>query len=375
MKHHFPTYIEIDKKALLHNYKTIRSLLGEGVLLAPCVKANAYGHGLVDISLLLQEYGVDWLSVFSIAEGKILRSSKIKVPIQVLGGINTGNIKDLFLYNLIPFISSKNELQTLLLEAKRTNKHLDVVLKVDTGMSRFGVYPSEVLDILSYAGNQKLVKIISIATHFGSSDEVKDNKRFLDQFELFNDLRNKIKDKYSSIIFQCANSAATLVYPNSHFDLVRPGISIYGYFPSKYIENECRTIDLYPVLKLKSSISVIRTVKENVYISYGYSYNTTKPCKIAVVPIGYSNGLPRLLSNRFKILVNSKFVPIVGKICMNALMVDITKIGKVSVGDEVIIIGKQGVNTITAQDIAECLGTIHYEVLTNLDSHIPKVFV
>ncbi len=369
------TYIEIDKKALLHNYKTIRSLLGEGILLAPCVKSNAYGHGLVEISSIFQEYGVDWLTVFSIEEGKILRNSKIHIPIQVAGGINTGNIQDLFLYNLIPFVSSKKELQALILVANQIHKKIEVVLKVDTGMSRFGINPDEVSDILMYLREQKMVKIISIASHFGSSDDVKNNKRFLEQFELFNNLHNEIKDKYYNIIFQCANSAAILLYPNSHFDLVRPGISIYGYFPSKYVEDECKGISLIPVLKLRSSISTIKEIKRGTYISYGYFYKTKKTSKIAVVPIGYGDGLQRMLSGRFQVLVKSKYVPIVGKICMNALMIDISKIEKVSIGDEVTIIGKQGENTLTAENMAECLDTIHYEILANLHSHIPKVLV
>jgi len=357
------TFAEIHLNALSHNLREVKRKIGNKSILA-VVKANAYGHGAVEISRHLVQHGVSMLGVAFTHEAIVLREAGIKIPIVVF--FEKDNIDTYFKYNLTPTIFDLNTAKRFSREATRRNHPIAIHIKVDTGMGRIGFDLQNAEMSIYKIAQLKNIKLEGLMSHF-SEAEVKDKgfariqlKNFLD---LVDSLRKrKIFFKYLHI----ANSAAILRIPESHLNMVRPGIMLYGYSEGG---------NLKPVMSLKSKILFLKKVPPNTPISYGRTFITKRQSIIATIPIGYADGYNRKLSNYGEVIINGKRAPVIGKVCMDTVMVDVTEIPDIRENSEVILIGTQGGEKITAQEIADRTGTIPYEVLTSVGERVKRIYL
>ncbi|MBB6625131.1 alanine racemase [Clostridium gasigenes] len=365
-------WAEIDLDCIKHNMIEIRKQVGEKIIIA-IVKADAYGHGAIDVASVLLENGADKLGVAVITEALELRKSGIEAPILILGYTPLDFTKDLIDQNIEQTVYSLDYAIGLSEIALKEGKQIDIHIAIDTGMGRLGFLPNEEnLDDIEKINNLKNINIKGIFTHFSSADET--DKEYtmmqLNKFKQFNksleDRGIKIKEKHLS------NSAAILDMEEAYFDAVRPGIIIYGYYPSNEVIKE--KINLKPALTLKSNIVHVKVLPKGKYISYGREFKTERESIIATLPIGYADGYTRALYKKGKVIINGKSAPIVGRICMDQCMIDITDVGPVKVGDEVILIGEDQGIKFNADDIAKLLNTINYEVLCLIGKRIPRVY-
>lgn len=371
-------WIEISKSRIKNNTQTIRRLIGDQVLLAPCVKANAYGHGIVDMSRLLLQHGADWLCVDSIEEAEMLRERGILEPLLIMGYVQEKDLPEILRLDAKIFLYDLQTAQALSKIAQKAGKQVSVHIKVDTGMSRQGILAPEVRHFVDQVPKLQNLRLEGIATHFATSDQPGDNAHFRKQLTAFKQIFDELERERIHIpLFHCSNSAATLLYPEAHFDLVRPGLSIYGYYPSQAVRDLCaqRSIHLLPALTLKTKIAQIREIPKGSCISYGCTFITERKTKIAILPIGYYDGLDRKLSNCGYVLINGRRASILGRVCMNITIVDVTEMDDVAIEDEVVLIGRQGSEEITVEEIADSVGTINYEIITRLRETIPRYYV
>ncbi|MBU3108112.1 alanine racemase [Clostridium gasigenes] len=365
-------WAEIDLDCIKHNMIEIRKQVGKKIIIA-IVKADAYGHGAIDVASVLLENGADKLGVAVITEALELRKSGIEAPILILGYTPLDFTKDLIDQNIEQTVYSLDYAIGLSEIALKEGKQIDIHIAIDTGMGRLGFLPNEEsLDDIEKINNLKNINIKGIFTHFSSADET--DKEYtmmqLNKFKQFNKSLEKrgikIKEKHLS------NSAAILDMEEAYFDAVRPGIIIYGYYPSNEVIKE--KINLKPALTLKSNIVHVKVLPKGEYISYGREFKTERESIIATLPIGYADGYTRALYKKGRVIINGKSAPIVGRICMDQCMIDITDVGPVKVGDEVILIGEDQGIKFNADDIAKLLNTINYEVLCLIGKRIPRVY-
>lgn len=351
--------IEISLGNLTYNLKQIKKFLSPGTKIMAIVKADAYGHGLIPVSKRLEKLGVECLGVNDFEEGMALRAAKVKKPVIVLQGVLASECRGVVENDLTPIVYRLAVIQKLDREAKKLGKVQKVHLKIDTGMGRIGILNEDLKDVLLKIKNMKGVEIEGLCSHFSSADE-KDKaytmgqlKRFEKAVELAESLG--VKPRYKHI----ANSAAIINYKESHFNMVRPGILLYGSAPSAEI---AKKISLKPLMRFKSRIAQIKETPAGWGVSYNRTCVLPKKKKIAVVPVGYSNGYPRLLSGKQEVLIGGKREKILGNVCMNALMVDLTSFPSARAGDEVVLLGGQSGNSILAEELAQKAGTISYEI-------------
>ncbi len=367
-------WAEINLDNIAHNVREIRRLVGKRTEIMAVVKADAYGHGVLETVNTMIESGVTRLAVSMLDEAIQLRKIGISVPILVLSHTSPQRADELIKYNITQTVYS-NEMASLLSDAaQKRGKKIHIHIKIDTGMSRVGFLPgySAVKEVIAI---QKLPGIIieGIFTHFATADE-KDRKYTQQQMELFESIINELNRIGILIpIRHVSNSAAIIQYPEYTLELVRPGIILYGIYPSDDVDRT--VIDLKPAMMLKAKITMVKWIEKDTAVSYGRKFVSDRPTKIATVPVGYADGFSRLLTGKSRMLVNGQFAPVVGSICMDQCMIDITDIeGDVSVGDEVVILGKQGDNEITADEIARTIGTIPYEIVCIIGKRIPRVY-
>lgn len=361
-----PTWAEINLSNLAHNLQQVKKHLKPGTKIMPTVKADAYGHGLIPVAKKLVACGIDYLGVASIDEGIKLRQAAVKAPILILGIILKKDIAPLFKYRLTPTVSSEDFARALNKMAAK-HKPLDIHIKVDTGMGRIGVLYPEALDFIQKVRRLKSLHIEGLFTHLACADINRDFTLY--QLDNFNCLAKKIERLGIKIpLIHAANSLGVVNYQESHFNLVRPGLVIYGLYP-----DDDRDIGLKPVLSLKTRVVYIKEVPQGYGISYGHTYITKDKTRIAVLPLGYGDGYPRNLSNLSSVLIGGERFKISGRVCMDQIMVDIGK-ARVLVGDEAVLIGCQGKNKITAEELAKLSGTIPYEIVCGLGSRIPRIY-
>jgi alanine racemase len=365
-----PTVAEIDLKALAFNYRQLRRKVPKGVRLLAVVKADAYGHGAVPISLELERLGVEFLGVAISDEGVELRRGGVKAPILVLGGIYEGDVDKIFRFKLTPVAFRKDSLKLLCREAEKRRKRVKVHLKVDTGMGRLGVPIPQWPEFLKEIKNFSKMEIEGILSHFALTDEGENFTQH--QWEEFQGAVKVAETmgiccKYTHM----ASSAMLTTSPSYSGNLVRPGIMLYGSYPSPMVQ---KLVQLKPVMTLKTCIHFLKSVPPGSRISYGGTFVTRRESLIATLPIGYADGYSRYLSNRGQVLIRGKRAPIVGKVCMDFLMVDVTDIRNVSIGDEAILIGKQGNEQITAEEIADRINSISYEVFCSVGKRVPRIY-
>jgi alanine racemase len=365
-----PTACFVDLDALRWNFRQIRSKVGARIKVLSMVKANGYGHGAAAVAKTLAAEGSDAFGVATLEEGIELRQAGIHAPILVVAGAYPDQIDPFFGNGLTPVIhvlESFNELDTA---AHSRNKTLNVHLKVDTGMGRIGLLPAEVDSWLPKIKNLRALKIEGVFSHFSHAESV-EGTYTQQQLRLFQNLLERLQAEGIAPPFvHLANSAATITLPAAYFDMVRPGLILYGVYPSPAMATQ---ICLKPVLSWKTRILQLKKVPAGSSISYGQTFITKRESLIATLPLGYADGYSRLLSNRGEVLVNGTRAPVAGRVCMDLTMIDVTGIEKVQPGDEVVLLGRQGDAEISADEMAAWANTISYEILTSISNRVPRI--
>jgi alanine racemase len=365
-----PTACFVDLDALIWNFRQIRSKVGPQVKVLSVVKANGYGHGARAVAKALAGEGSDAFGVATLEEGIELRQAGIHAPILVLAGAYPDQI-DLFFENrLTPGIHALESLNELDTAAHSRNKTLNVHLKVDTGMGRIGLLPVEVDSWLPKIKDLRALKIEGVFSHFSHAESV-EGSYTQQQLRLFRKVVERLRAEGVAPPFvHLANSAATITLPAAYFDMVRPGLMLYGVYPSPAMQGQ---ISLKPVLSWKTRILQLKRVSAGSSISYGQTFVTKRESLIATLPIGYADGYPRLLSSRGQVLVRGKRAPVAGRVCMDLTMIDVTDIEKIQPGDEVVLLGRQGDAEISADEMAAWANTISYEILTSISNRVPRI--
>ncbi len=361
-------WAEIDLDAILFNLQQIKKIVGKKIKIMAVVKADAYGHGLEEVARALSFYNDIYFGVSSLEEGVKLRNTGIKAPIINLLPPLPEDIREMVHQDITPILVDGELVEVLDKEGKRQGKILRVHIKVDTGMGRLGIKPHSAVDFLQRLSKYKNIFVEGIYTHFASSDNDVEFTKY--QLGIFLRVLEELKEKGIHIpLRHSANSSAILSLPQSHLDMVRPGLVLYGINP---LQNN--SVGLRPAMSVKAKVIQAKELPKGHSISYGRTYILSRDSRLAVVGIGYAQGFFRALSNKGSVLINGKRAPILGVICMDQCVVDVTDCEDVKLGDEVVIMGKQGEEEITAWDLANLSGTIPYEILTSLGHQIPKVY-
>ncbi len=375
MKNAYRACADIDLDALEHNIREIRSVIGDQTELMCVVKANAYGHGSVVLSRELAKMGADSFAVATVEEGIELRRHGITQPILVLGYTCREMYPDLIRYHIMPTICSYTMAKDLNSAAEEMNMTVDVHIKIDTGMSRIGFQADEktVERIVMINSLLKNIRVQGIFTHFSCADEA-DDTFTQKQVEKFNSVTQALEDKGMHIpVRHCANSAAVIQYPELCMDMVRAGIMIYGLYPSDEVNKS--VVKLEPVMSLKSHVICIKTVEAGTPVSYGATFICRRPTTIATVSIGYGDGYPRSLSNKGRVLIGNQSWPVIGRVCMDQLMVDVTDADyEIRQGDEAVLVGCQGSECISVEEVANMSGSFNYEFVCGISRRVPRVY-
>ena len=363
-------FINLDH--LTHNVCLLQELVGPRPMW-PAIKANAYGHGMEIIARHLVHLGYDTLCVAHITEAISLREAGIDARLILLSATLPEHSEAIIACNSEPAVCTLEMVAALSHHAQKASKQVSVHLMVDTGMGRIGIYPDEVPAFLDQCSTFPALRVRGLMSHFPCADET-DKSLSLEEIEHFQRIIEMTK-AYKIEVCHMANSAAIFGLPGSYFDAVRPGISLYGLRPSWEI-NSPIVEKLKPVLELKTQITFLKEVPSGTGLSYGHAYHTQRPSLIATLPVGYGDGLNRNLSNNFDLLVRGMRCPQVGRITMDQTLVDVTALrGSVESGDEVVVIGRQGDEEITADELAKKLNTINYEVVTGITKRVPRITV
>ena len=359
-------YIEIDLKNLQQNINFLKTIIDPKTKVIAMVKSNAYGHGIVPVSSFLQKVGIDFFGVFTVREGILLRTSRIRKDILIFGPFQEYDLAHITKFRLTPVVGSRDEINFLVSASKK--KAVKIHIKIDTGMGRIGFLPEEGFEIISsIKRNNPSLILEGICTHFADSSS-KDPSYTVYQASLFLQLLNRLEKENIWIpVIHASNSAAILRFPQFQFNCVRPGILIYG------IESMPYQNDLKPVMSLYSYVSILKTIPENSFISYTCSFKTNRKTLIAIVPIGYADGYMLDLSNKAYVLIKGKRFPIIGNICMNQFIVDITDSEGIKLNDKVTLIGKDAQEEINVNSLAKLAGKIPYEIICRLSENIPRI--
>lgn len=366
------TQVEIDLGAVKRNIQELRRYVQANVGLMVVVKANAYGHGLVEVATQVCESGAQSLAVSDVEESVILREAGITCPILVLGSTAASDAPTVVHYNLTQAICTEDLVEKLSYEALASGKTAKVHVNIDTGIERLGVPSPRALSFVKHVLSQPGIVVEGIFTHFAEADRPR--SRFTEyQLEVFRGVLNSLEVAGIRIpVKHAANSAAVLHFPSSHFDLVRPGIAVYGVYPSSESSD---MIHLEPVMSLRTEIIRLRRVQKGSGLSYERQFTTKKDSTIATLPIGYADGYPCSLSNAAEVLVHGIRAPVVGAICMDMTLVDVSHVPDVRIGDDVVLLGSQGSATISVQELARRAGTIGYEIVCGIRSRVPRRFL
>ena len=369
------TWAEIDLDALAFNMRGIRARTESGAMVTAVVKADGYGHGVEEVSRVVLENGADRLAVACISEAKQLRRAGIDAPILILGASDVSDAPEIVSNGIIPAVFSYNFASALSDAGRAQGKNVKIHIKVDTGMSRIGFVAGEdedsAVSVIKRIYELPNIEIEGIFSHFSTADE-EDKAYTKRQFDVFVSFCDRLKAEGIEIpIRHIANSAAIMMYPETHLEMVRAGIILYGLYPSQEVDKT--RLPLVPVMRLKSRITMVKEKEAGWGVSYGREYITGQRTRIATVPVGYADGYTRNLAKRASVLLkDGTCAKIIGRICMDQCMIDVTNVNNISAGDEVTLFGADG---ITADDIAGWMDTINYEVVCLVSKRIPRVFV
>ncbi len=365
-----PTYAEIDLSAIDKNIKNILNQTRPARVMA-VVKANGYGHGALEVSKQALKSGAQYLAVALLEEGLALRKNNISAPVLVFGGLFPKQADMIVRHDLEATVYTPEQLQALTRAAAENKKRAVVHIKVDTGMGRVGVPWQYALSFIRQAQNQPHVQIQGLYTHFATSDEKDKTYAYL-QLNRFQTVVEECRQAKIKIpVIHAANSGAILDIPESYFDMVRPGVMMYGYYPSP---DTTESIHIHPAMTLTTQVLHIKTVPPDTYVSYGRLYRTRSTTRIATLPVGYADGYDRDLTNKAEALIRGKRYPVVGRVCMDLIMVDVGNNNEISIGDSVVLYGQQGPESISIQDIAIKLDTIPYQVTCWVSDRVPRSY-
>ena len=375
MKHqeiHRPTFLEVNLENIAHNTRFFKSIIGNAELMA-VVKADAYGHGAIQIAGTCLENGATWLGVATVEEGMELRNKGFSAPTLAFCGLLPDQITICEKNNIDITLQDKYFFKNFKDGRVKLTSPINAHLKIDTGMHRLGLLYDEITDFLNESKQFPEINIRGIWTHFSEAGE-KDKSFTQGQIGLFNRcielaesvLGYEIKYKHA------ANSAATINHRNSHYNMARPGLGLYGYYDNSHLFNKA---DLLPALRWVSKIISIRDLGKGESISYGRTYRTKKPMRVATIPIGYADGYNRLNSNCGQVLFRGVKTKILGRVCMDQIMIDVTGFENVRHGEEIVVLGKQGGSEISINEMQALLGTIPYEILVNISSRVRRVYI
>ncbi|MBP9717718.1 alanine racemase [Candidatus Gracilibacteria bacterium] len=370
--------VAISRSALTSNIRLIRGVIGKKVLMAPAVKSNAYGHGLVETATAFLDGGADWLCVNALFEAQILRKQLpkkyAKVPILILGYTPLSDLKEAVKLGCRLTVYNRETIAAL-----KKIKGAIIHIKVETGNHRQGIHTDELVAFVKECKKNNII-VEGISTHFANIEDIavssafdgnsyprQQLKRFLEAIELLK------KNNIEIPLAHCANSAATLLFPETHFQLVRPGVAAYGMWPSPEVESVFRKNhpgkNLRRALSWKTHVVQIKEIPAGAFVGYGCTFQAKRPTRLAILPVGYYDGYDRGLSNKAQVLIHKKRAPVVGRVCMNIMMVDVTDIPRVKLEDPVTLIG----DGITAQELALWADTINYEITTRINETIPRI--
>lgn len=373
-----PTLADINLDHLRANYNAFREALPTDMLLLACVKANAYGHGAVEVARELQQLGADYLSVAFLDEALELRQAGITLPILVLGYTPPEGVEVARRHDVTITLFSTEVLQAIQALPAEPDKPLKVHIKIDSGMGRLGLLPGEhALAFIEEAFSLPQVIVEGMFTHFARADE--NNKDYtLEQYRRFKGVADALRDRGRHIpIIHTGNSAAAIDTPELSYNMVRVGISLYGLYPSEEVNR--RAVSLHPVMTLKTKLVFVKNLPPHSGISYGSKYVTEQTETIGTLPIGYADGFSRMLSGKAEVLIRGRRVPVVGNICMDQCMVSLKPFAEesaqIQAGEEVVLIGQQSGERITADELAAKLGTIHYEVVCMIAHRVPRRYI
>jgi len=379
------TWIELDEKAYAHNLAFFRQKIRPGVELSVVVKANAYGHGLRPIVTLAQKYGVDSYCVYSLDEALALRAWGIEKDILIMGPVPPARLDQVIRENFRLALFDGQTLAKLDEATRRLNLPVRVHLKLETGTFRLGIgpKPDELEPFLTRLRQSPLLQLEAAYTHFANIEDTTDHSYAFQQLNRFKKLVTYIqKAGFTNLKLHTACSAALLLFPETHFQMVRLGLSQYGLWPSRetLVAYQIKKVNnnppvLQPVLTWKTKVSQLKLVPAKETIGYGRTYQTSRPTRLAVLPVGYADGYDRRLSNQSYVLIRGRRAPLRGRVCMNLIMVDVTDIPGIQIGEEVVLLGQQDSESIPAEHLASLIGTINYEVVTRLSPHLPRIIV
>ncbi len=368
-----PTFLQINLKNLVHNFEAIKKFCPNTKILA-AVKANAYGHGLIECSKVLEKLSVDYLGVAFIEEGLQLRKAGIKTPVLALGGISGRQI-DLFLdYEIDILASSISKLEQIENKARELKKTANIHIKIDTGMERVGIhhYSDDIELIIKKALSSNYLNLVGISSHFALSEST-DTSFTEQQLQNFKEVVLKFENLLpKNIIRHIANSGGILSSRDNHLNMVRPGRILYGISAGEHQDHK---LDLRPVLSLLSEVAYFKIVREGNSVSYGRTWTAKKDTRVVTIPLGYGDGIFRSLSNKGNVIIRNKVYPIVGTICMDQFMVDIGPDGTAYNGDRVTFIGTDGDKSIKITDLAKLASTDALEILTHLNTRLPRIYL
>lgn len=374
LKNQRPTVAEIDSASIVHNLNEIKKCLSANTKVMAIVKSNSYGHGIKIVPNILADAGVTHFGVAIVEEGVSLRQSDIEGDILVLGGVYPDQLDEVIEYNLTPVVFNIENAKKLNSYFESKDIIVKVHLKIDTGMGRVGVTEDNFLEFFDVISECKNLEVEGLMSHFAES-ELEDKTFTKEQLEKFNSAVSLLKKagiepKY----LHHSNSAATVGFKDSEFNMVRPGIMLYGAYPQgEGVEDYSKQINLKPSMTLKTKILDLKKLKTGETVSYGRTFTCKKDSTIALLPIGYGDGLKRGLSNIGNVLVGGVKCPIAGRVCMDLTMVDVSEVPETKVGDEVIIIGSQNSETIRAEEMADLLDTISYDIFCSLTDRVVRV--
>ena len=375
MKTYSRVYAKINLDAICHNMEAMHAKLKEGTKRFAVIKTDGYGHGAIEIANTIES--LDYLFGFCVAtveEGLILRRHGVKKPILILGYTFEDQYEDIILNDLRPAVFTMEMAKSFSDIATSLNHDVKIHIKIDTGMSRIGLQVREEnAKLIAQIAALPHIIVEGIFTHFAKADEY-DKTSANHQIELFKHMIELTEREGVTIPYKhCSNSAGIVEIPAANMDIVRAGITLYGLWPSDEVDKS--KIDLAPALELKSKISYVKTLEAGRQISYGGTYTTTKEERIATIPVGYGDGYPRSLSNKGYVLIHGKKAPICGRVCMDQFMVNVTDIPEVKTGDEVTLLGRDGSERITAEELGDLSKRFNYEFVCDLGKRIPRVFV
>jgi alanine racemase len=366
------TWAEIDLDAIARNVRELKRHVGTETALMAVVKANGYGHGAVPVAETALDNGASSLAVHRALEGVQLRQAGITAPVLIMGYTLPAQAEAVVHWDLTPTVNTIEQAQALSAAALHQGKVLPIHVKVDTGLGRFGLLPGEVVDFVQATSKLPGLILEGLYTHFAMSDAADKAYTFQQLESYFEVVKSLEKAGFTIPIKHAAASAATLDLTEMHLDVVRCGITLYGLRPSSEVEP---TIPLRPAMTLKSRVARVRTLPAGSCISYGCTYTTSEPTPVVLVPVGYGDGYRRILSNRGQVLIRGQRAPIVGRVCMDQFVVEVSRIPDVQQHDEVVLLGRQGDDQISAEEVAAWAESINYEVTTSILPRVTRVYL